>query len=134
MDIMSNFFREAAMQATLLAPIMMDKEKLETDDVVGRELTIVAFDFAPKFDKKGEPIFNEKTGEQDTFGVVVFEEEPTKYYCVGTVFTKVCHSWMSGFDTPEQASEVLKSEGGVKVMFTQSKTKNGNNLTAVKVL
>lgn len=127
-------FKKAAQETTLLSPIMVGKEKLETDDVINKELTIVAFDFAPKFDEKGRPIVDPSTGEADTFGVVVFSEIPDHYYCVGTVFTKVCHVWEAAFDSAEEASEALASEGGVRVRFTPSRTKKGNNLTAVEIL
>lgn len=127
-------FKEKAQATTLLAPIMVGREKMKTEEVVNRELTIVGFDFAPKFDKDGNQIVNEVTGEVDTFGVIIFNEEPEKYYCVGTVFTKVCRAWMEGFKSPEEASEALATEGGVKVKFTKSNTKNGNNLTAVEIL
>lgn len=131
---MANKFAKIAQDSTLLSPIMGGKTKMTTDDVVGKEFTIIAFDFAPKFDQQGNPIIDETTGEVDTFGVVVFAEAPDKYYCVGTVFSKVCHAWMAGFDTPEQASAELEAEGGVRVKFMESKTKKGNNLTSVQIL
>lgn len=132
---MSNFnFKEAAQKTTLLSPIMVGRSKLETDDIIGKELTIIAFNFAPKFDKEGTPIIDDSTGEPDEFGVVVFAEHPESYYCVGTVFTKVCKTWAAAFSSAEEASDVLASEGGVKVKFTASKTKRGNNLTAVEII
>ena len=127
-------FKKVAQENTSLSAIMVGREKIDTDDVVNKELTIIAFDFAPKFDKEGHAIVDESTGEADTFGVVVFKEIPDSYYCVGTVFTKVCKAWAAGFDSPEEASKALESEGGVKVKFTPSKTKKGNNLTAVQIL
>lgn len=131
---MSFNFRESAQQNTLLAKIMVGREKLETEDVLNKDLTIIGFDFAPKFDQNGNPVMDERTGEVDTFGVVTFAEMPDKYYCVGAVFTKVCHGWAAAFESPEEASEALSAEGGVKVRFTASKTKKGNNLTAVEIL
>lgn len=133
---MSEFnFARVAQEATLLSPIMAGKEKLSTEDVIGKDLTIVAFDFAPKFDQKGNPVIDESTGEVDTFGVVVFEELPDSYYCVGTVFTKVCKAWAAAFgNSPSTASEALVSQGGVKVRFRGGKTKGGNNLTTVDII
>lgn len=130
---MSFNFKQVAQENTLLSAIMVGKEKLETEDILDKEMTIVAFDFAPKFDQQGKPVVNEN-GEIDTFGVVVFSECPDKYYCVGAVFTKVCHAWAAGFDSPQEASAALAAEGGVKVKFSASKTKKGNNLTAVEIL
>lgn len=130
---MSFNFKQVAQENTLLSAIMVGKEKLETEEILDKELTIIGFDFAPKFDQQGKPITNEM-GEVDTFGVVVFAEHPDKYYCVGAVFTKVCHAWAAGFKSPQEASAALAAEGGVKVKFSASKTKKGNNLTAVDIL
>lgn len=127
-------FKQVAQENTLLSAIMVGRTKLDTEEIVGKTLTIEAFDFAPKFDKTGKPIIDPDTGEADTFGVVVFSEHPECYYCVGTVFTKVCKAWAAGFTSPAEASEALKKEGGVKVIFRQSKTKNNNNLTAVEIV
>lgn len=131
---MSINFKKVAQENTLLSPIMVGRDKLETEEVINKELTIVVFDFAPKFDQTGNPVVDEKTGEVDTFGVVVFKEMPEKYYCVGSVFTKVCRAWAAPFESAKDASEALTAEGGVKVKFTPSKTKKGNNLTAVEIL
>lgn len=128
-------FKKSAQQQTSLSQIMVGRQKLETEEVLDKVLTIIAFDFAPKFDKAGNALVDEETGEADTFGVVVFEETPNCYYCVGTVFTKVCKAWAAGFGgDAAAASEVLKESGGVRVRFTAGKTKKGNNLTTVEIV
>lgn len=127
-------FKKTAQENTLLSAIMVGRDKLDTEDILNKDLTIIAFDFAPKFDQRGVPVVDENTGELDKFGVVVFKEYPEKYYCVGAVFTKVCKAWAAPFDSPEEASAELEAEGGVRVRFTPSKTKKGNNLTAVEIL
>lgn len=131
---MSFNFKQVAQENTLLSAIMVGRNKLETEDILGKELTIIGFDFAPKFDQSGKPVVDPSTGESDTFGVVVFAEYPDSYYCVGAVFTKVCHAWAAPFTSAQEASEALAAEGGVRVKFTPSKTKKGNNLTAVEIL
>lgn len=131
---MSFNFKKVAQENTLLSPIMAGREKLETEEILEKKLTIIGFDFAPKFDQQGKIVVDSSTGELDTFGVVVFAEHPDKYYCVGAVLTKVCHAWAAGFDSPKEASAALAAEGGVKVKFSASKTKKGNNLTAVDIL
>lgn len=128
-------FRQTAQESTLLCKLMSNRTKLDTDDVVGKELTIIAFDFAPKFDQDGNPVADPSTGEADKFGVVVFKELPDNYYNVGTVFTKVCKNWAAGFsDDAEAASSALAKEGGVKVRFTMGRTKKGNNLVSVEII
>lgn len=130
---MSNF-KKIAQDTTLLSPIMSGKEKLATEEVVEKKLTVIAFDFAPKFDKEGNRIFDENTGELDEFGVVVFKEFPNSYYCVGTVFTKICKAWAADFETPADASIALEESGGVEVIFHETRTKKGNNLVSVEIL
>lgn len=127
-------FKKSAEEAILLSPIMVGREKLDTEEILNQPLTIIAFDFAPKFDEKGTPIVDPDTGEAETFGVVVFQEKPDFYYCVGTVFTKVCKTWAAAFSSPVEASEALEAEGGVKVKFTSGKTRGGKNLTSVDIL
>ena len=128
-------FKQVAEQSTLLCKLMQGREKLDTEDVINKELTITGFDFAPKFDKDGNPMTDPETGFTDTFGVVIFAEHPDKYYCVGTVFTKVCKAWASGFSgSAEAASSELAKSGGVRVRFESGKTKKGNNLVNVKIL
>ena len=131
---MSFDFKKVAQEQTLLSPVMMNREKLSTEEVVNKELTIIEFGFAPKFDEDGSPVIDQSTGESDTFGVVIFDEMPDRYYCVGSVFTKVCHSWAAGFESVAEASEALKNEGGVKVRFSEGKTKRGKNLVKVDIL
>ena len=134
-NMSANFnFKQAAQESTLLCKLMQNREKLDTDDVIGQELTIVGFDFAPKFDQQGNPVCDASTGEQDVFGVVVFAENDG-YYCVGTVFTKVCKVWAAAYNgDAEAASTDLAAQGGVKVRFSEGKTKRGNNLVNVEIL
>lgn len=127
-------FKKTAQQETALSDIMVGREKLSTDEITGQDLTIVAFDFAPKFTKEGKRIVDPETGEQDEFGVVVFKEYPAYYYSVGTIFTKICKVWAASFPSAKEASAELQASGGVKVRFTASKAKNGNNLTTVDIL
>lgn len=128
-------FKESAQAATLLAPIMVGRDKLSTDEILGKELTVIGFDFAPKFDQQGNPCVDQSTGEVDNFGVVIFAEYEDMYYSVGTVFTKVCKSWAAAFNgSAVDASDALRAQGGVKVKFTRGKSKQGRNLTNVEIL
>lgn len=127
-------FLKIAQEATALSPVMVGRTKLETEDILNQELTIIEFGFAPKFNKDGTPCVNPHTGEVDTFGVVIFAEKPDQYYCVGTVCTRVCKMWVSAFETAEEASAELAANGGVRARFTQTRTKKGNNLTNVEFL
>lgn len=117
-------FRESAMNSTLLSALQNNRAKISTEDLIERfpdGITVNAFDFA--------------TVQGKTFAVVTFLEDDGMYYNGGTVLTKMCLAWAAGFDgDPESASIALGKAGGVKLKFTEAKTKNGNNVTTITVV
>ena len=117
-------FHESAMNSTLLSSLQNNREKISTEELINAfpdGVTVNAFDFATVQDK--------------TFAVVTFSEDDSRYYNGGTVLTKMCLAWAAGFDgDPESASIALGKSGGVKLKFTESKTKNGNNVTTITVV
>lgn len=117
-------FRKAALESTMLSKLQNDREKISTHDLIQQfpdGITVNAFDFATVDDK--------------SFAVVTFKEDDTKYYNGGTVLSKMCVAWAAGFaGDPEAASTALANAGGVKLKFTESKTKNGNNVTTITVV
>lgn len=117
-------FRKTALESTMLSKLQNDREKISTHDLIQQfpdGITVNAFDFAVVDDK--------------SFAVVTFNEDDTKYYNGGTVLSKMCVAWAAGFDgDPESASIALGKSGGVKLKFTESKTKNGNNVTTITVV
>lgn len=125
---MANFnFKESAKKELSLSPLMNDREKLDTDEILGKELTVIAFDFVTTADKK--------TKENKTYPVVIFEELPDKFYLGGTLLAKVFHMWASEFDGDfEECSAALAESGGVKFRFSKGKTSDGNNLVKLEVL
>lgn len=127
-------FKQIAVENVSLCKLMVGREKIETGDIIGEQLTIIAFDFAPKFDDAGSPIVNPETGEADVYSVVTFQEAPGKYYCGGSILTKICQAWAAGYDSPEKASEDLEKEGGVKVSFRSTRTRGGKSLTSVDII
>lgn len=125
-------FKELATAAVTLSPLMNNAEPLKTDDVTRRDLTIVNFDLVPKFDQNGIPVMID--GEQDTYSVVTFKEEPGKYYCGGLVLTKICKAWAERCGDVESAATMLGESGGVAVRFEKTRTKNGNTLVTPVIL
>lgn len=117
-------FRKTALESTMLSKLQNDREKISTHDLIRRfpdGITVNAFDFATVDDK--------------TFAVVTFKEDDTKYYNGGTVLSKMCSAWAAGFaGDPGAASTALANAGGVKLKFVETKTKNGNNVTAITVV
>lgn len=120
-----NRFKKIAIDELSLSPLMAGREQLKTDDLIGQTVTVIAFDFATITDK----------GEEKTFPVLLLKEHPDHYYNGGTLLSKLCTAWADEFDGDvAAASEALEEEGGVQLRFTATKTKSGNNLTAIDVV
>ena len=125
---MSNFnFKSAARKELSLSPLMEGREKLETDELLGKTATVIAFDFITTVDPKD--------GKEKTYPVVNFEEYPHHFYLGGALLSKVFQVWASEFDGDfEECSAALAEEGGVKFSFTKTKTRTGNNITKIEVV
>lgn len=122
---MANKFKEIAVKELSLSPLMAGRDQIKTDDLIGQEVTVTAFDFATITDK----------GVEKTFPVLLLAEYPDKYYNGGKLLMKLCEAWTAACDGDvEAASDELGAEGGVKLRFSARKTKSGNNLTAVDVI
>lgn len=118
-------FKALAQQELSMSVLMAGREQLKTDDIIGKELTIIAFDMAVITDH----------GEEKIFPVILFKEMPDHYYNGGTLLKKLCDVWAAEYGGDYTgASEDLEKSGGVKVRFKASKTKGGNNLTTIDVL
>lgn len=118
-------FREIAAKTLSLSDLMAGREKMTTEDLIGKTVTCVEFDFAAINDK----------GTEKIFPVLIFAEYPDKYYTGGTLLNKMCQAWAGEYDGDvSAASNALSDEGGVKIRFSSGKTKSGNNLTNIDVL
>lgn len=125
---MANFnFKQAASKELSLSPLMEGREKVESEDLYGKELTVIAFDFITTKDPKD--------GQDKTYPVVNFEELPDKFYLGGALLSKVFQVWSAEFDGDfEECSAALAESGGVKFRFSRAKTRSGNNITKVEVV
>lgn len=118
-------FKKMAQDELSLSPLMAGRDQIKTEDLIGQTVTVVGFDFATITDK----------GVEKTFPVLLLKEYPDRYYNGGALLSKLCHCWAEAYDGDiEAASEDLAAEGGVQLRFTATKTKSGNNLTAVDVV
>jgi len=118
-------FKKMAQDELSLSPLMAGKTQIKTDDLIGETVTVVAFDFATITDK----------GKEKTFPVLLLKEYPDSYYNGGALLSKLCRCWAEAYDGDiEAASEDLAADGGVQLRFSSTKTKSGNNLTAVDVV
>lgn len=122
---MSIDFRNIAIESTTLSTIMDGRTRLSMDDVISsypNGVTVDGFDI----------IHDSKNGD---YSVVTFAEDSNKFFFGGKVLTNIVHGWISVFEGDiEKASIALKDSGGVKMQFSHGRTKNGNNLTTVKII
>ena len=125
---MTNFnFKAAASKELSLSPLMENRDKVETDELYGKELTVIAFDFITTRDPKD--------GVDKTYPVINFEELPDKFYLGGALLAKVFQVWAAEFDGDfEECSAALAESGGVKFRFSKGKTRSGNNITKIDVV
>ena len=118
-------FKKMAQDELSLSPLMAGRDQIKTDDLIGQTVTVTGFDFATITDK----------GVEKTFPVLLLKEYPDRYYNGGALLSKLCKCWADAYDGDvEAASNDLAAEGGVQLRFTSTKTKSGNNLTAVDVV
>lgn len=119
-------FKKLAVDTLSLSPLMVGRTQLTTEELIGKEYTIIGFDFASITDEHGD---------EKVFPVVIFLELPNRYYNGGAILSKLCETWTSacGGDV-ETASDALRKEGGVCLRFSAGKTKRGNNIVSVQVV
>lgn len=121
-----NKFQRIAQEELSLSPLMTGRDQLKTEDLIGKTVTIVAFDFAT---------ITDQNGEEKTFPVLLLKEYKDKYYNGGALLSKLCKAWADEYEGDiEAASDDLAQAGGVQLRFRATRTKSGNNLTAIDVL
>lgn len=120
-------FAAMAKEATTLCELMQGRTKVDTDELLDKEITITGFDFIELKDGKTE--------ELKRFAVCVYAEDEGAFFFGGTVLTKICTRWADAYDgDAEAASEALAADGGCVIKMTEGKTKNGRHITNVDIL
>lgn len=131
-------FRKVAQNSTSISPIMAGREKISTEDIVGKTLTVSAFDVA-----EIKNYVNRNTGEVSDieYGVYVFAEIPNKYYQAGTVGTRIINDWLTLYDgesedVHDQCAELSAEISAEKIQlkFTRAVTSRGQNIVKIDVL
>ena len=74
-------------------------------------------------------------GRKGDYAVVIFSEDDTRFYAGGKTLTDICLKWadMYGGDV-SAASDALDAEGGVRMKFEETHTRDGRSYTRVTVL
>lgn len=119
-------FKALAQRQTTLSEVMIDREKVKTDDLIEAYpdgVTITAFDYVMSKKTKNEyPVFN------------IAEDD--KIFCNGgTVLDRIFSEYVRVFEGDvTKASNELKRQGGLKVKLGHGTTKDGQELITVEVL
>lgn len=119
-------FRTIAAEATTLSPLMDGRTKITMEDIKKTYpdgITVIGFDSVPSSD--GEFYF-----------IGIFEEDTSKFFNGGLVFTKMCMAWMNNSEgTCESLSNELIKSGGIKLKFDTKKVKDSNRtVTTITVI
>ena len=118
-------FRNSAINATSGSEIMEGRNKINTDDLIVNYpdgITIIGFDY-----------LTDDTGE--TYPVIKFSEDDTKFFFGGCMFKTICDAWISEFDNNIDAtSKALGESGGVKVKLALKKSNSGRTYCNVDIL
>lgn len=117
-------FKNLATEATTLSPLMNDRIKLSTDEIINQYpdgITITEFDYI--------------TMKDSQYYVATFAEDDKAYINCGQILSKVFDSFVKAFDGDiTGASETLKAQGGLRVKLNKSRTRGGNSITTVTVI
>ena len=121
-------FSERARKATTLSPLMVDREKISTDDVISKykgHVTLMEFDILPWTDDNGQPT---------AFPVFTIAENPDVFLFGGAILKAIADMWAADYGGDiETASREVKESGGCKVTLEYGKTKKGRRITTVTV-
>lgn len=116
-------FKQIAQDSTQLSDLYNNRKKIDTQDVINKELTIVDFDLIEIDDS--------------VFCCMIFEELDGFFYNGGMILTKMVKQWADAFGGLEEARNAYKSEPKerVKIRLTETKAKKSkNNLVTVETI
>ena len=122
-------FKAIASRSLSASVLMENREKVDTSDVVGKNLTIEDFDIVEYVDGEGKNVH---------YAVVIFAEMPDKYYQGGYVLTRMIDDIVEDFDeglefARDAYADTTDAEK-IQIRLEESKTKGGKNLTKVEVI
>ena len=118
--------RNAAKEVTTFSDLMSNRQKIDTVDLVGKELTIRDFDMVN--DNKGKP-----------FIIYIMDEYENSFAFGGQVLTNMFAELIQQYGLEDVRKEVQENGLKVKLSTVQSKSKNAengmyNSYTKVEVL
>lgn len=106
--------RNAAKKVTTFSDLMANRQKIDTADLVGKELTIRDFDMVN--DNKGKP-----------FIIYIMDEYENSFAFGGQVLTNMFAELIQQYGLEDVRKEVQENGLKVRLSTVQSKSKNTEN-------
>lgn len=106
--------RNAAKEVTTFSDLMSNRQKIDTADLVGKELTIRDFDMVN--DNKGKP-----------FIIYIMDEYANSFAFGGQVLTNMFAELIQQYGLEDVRKEVQENGLKVRLSTVQSKSKNAEN-------
>ena len=106
--------RNAAKEVTTFSELMNNRQKIDTADLVGKEITIRDFDMVS--DNKGKP-----------FIIYIMDEYENSFAFGGQVLTNMFAELIQQYGLEDVRKEVQENGLKVKLSTVQSKSKNSDN-------
>lgn len=123
---MGKSFKQKAVDSMTLSELEHGRTKLDTESIVGKELTIDKFDIVDVENPDSE------SGRM-RYCVLVFKELPDNFYNGGLILTKMVDSWLEDYESIAECQAAYDVEKDkVKIKAVMSKT-NKNNKNLVKI-
>lgn len=121
---MDNVFTTIARRETTLSELMENREKISMDEIIEQYPNYITVNGFDMINTNG-----------DTFPVLTFIEDNTKFFFGGAIMANICSGWLEHFEGDiKNANEALKNSDGVRIRFKRSKTKSGNNITLPEIV
>ena len=121
-ESISSRLKAKAAEVSGTSPLTIGRTKMSTEQVCSySELTLREFDWIKYVDKS--------TGETVEYPVLIFDEAEDGFYCGGMALSDLCKA----IQDDAELRDGLKQEG-LKMTFSSTRTKNGNNYVNFTIL
>lgn len=122
-------FKKSAQKTTTLSELMIDREKLTTEEIIenGGEITII--DIEPT-------TLMRPNGKVDDTWIYVTKEYPDNFSFAGLVLKRIFDNYLKEYEGDiGQLRADFKHQGGLEVRLSQGTTKGSNNdITLVEII
>ena len=124
----NEFLKRVAEAETSLSPIMAGRESVKMDYICERYPDGVTVDGV-------DIITTTIEGESKQCPVFTYAEDSSVFAFGGTVLMNIINAWIKALNKPvNEVSQTIKEAGGVRMRFTKTSTKKGNNVFMVTIL